>query len=131
MKIRFLLLLFSFAFLYSCQIFNDKKNSPEYVSQAFLQHIQKLEFEEAKKYATEDTKMMLTFIANITKLVPDSQQIPTKQTDVIIQNCVVQGETAQCSYTANGKEQVIDLIKQDKKWLVDMKKENEQPAFFK
>lgn len=131
MKTRALILLFSFAFLFSCQIFNDKKNSPEYVSKAFLQHIQKLEFEEAKTFATEETKMMLTFFANITKLVPDSQRIPTKQTDVLIQNCVVQGETAQCSYTANGKEQVIDLVKQDKKWLVDMKKENERINPFK
>ena len=131
MKLRTILALLFFVFLVSCQLFKGKTNTPEYVSQIFLEHIQRLEFEEAKALATEETKMMLTFFANITELVPDSQRIPAAETDVVVHECIIQGETAQCSYTANGKDQTIDLIKEDGKWLVDMKKENAKPDFFK
>ncbi|PLW92888.1 MAG: hypothetical protein C0592_08455 [Marinilabiliales bacterium] len=133
MKLKTLILLvLAIPFvIFSCKIFKDKTNTPEFVSQVFLEHIQKLEFEEAKEYSTEETKMMLTFFTNITELVPDSQRIPAQETDVVIHNCIIQGETAQCSYTANGKNQTIDLIKQEGKWLVDMKKENAKPDYFK
>lgn len=130
-KINVVLLIAIPLVIFSCKIFKDKRNTPEYVSQVFLEHIQRLEFEEAKAYATEKTKMMLTFFKNITELVPDSQRIPAQKTDVVIHDCIIQGETAQCSYTANGKNQTIDLIKQDGKWLVDMKKENAKPDYFK
>ena len=116
--------------LVSCQLIKKKTESPEFVAKTFLEHIQKLEFEEAKEYSTEETKMMLTFFTSITELVPDSERVPAVETDVIIQNCILQGETAQCSYTANNKNQTIDLLKQDGKWLVDMKKEDSKPNYF-
>jgi len=129
MRVRNYFIFLLFIFLVSCQLFKNKTNTPEYVSKVFLEHIQRLEFEEAKEYATEQTKMMLTFFTNITELVPDSQRTVAAEPDVVIKDCVVQDETAQCSYSANGKDQTIDLIKQDGKWLVDMKKENARPVF--
>ena len=131
MKPRLSFILILFLFLASCQLFRSKTNTPEYVSKVFLEHIQRLEFEEAKEYATEETKMMLTFFSNITDLVPDSSRNVATEPDVEIHECIIQGETAQCSYIANGKNQTIDLIKEDGKWLVDMKKENAKPDYLR
>lgn len=131
MRIRVLIALIFITFLISCQLFKSGKNNPEFVAQTFLEHIQRLEFEEAKEYSTEETKMMLTFFTTISELVPDSQRVTETKPDVVIHECVVQGETAQCSYSANGKDQTIDLLKQDGKWLVDMKKEDAKPNYFK
>lgn len=131
MKIRTIFGIAFIAILISCQLFKKKDNSPEFVAKTFLVHIQKLEFEDAKEYATEETKMMLTFFTNISDLVPDSQRVSATEPDVEIHDCIIQNETAQCSYTANHKDQTIDLIKQDGKWLVDMKKEDAKPDYFK
>lgn len=109
----------------SCSIF-QKKNTPEYVTKQFLTNFQKLEFDEASKYGTENTKMMIAFFKNIMGMMPadkrDSIQIP--KANVEIKKCIVYGNTAKCAYIANDKLDTLDLLKVDGKWLVDLKKEN-------
>jgi regulatory protein YycI of two-component signal transduction system YycFG len=109
----------------SCSIF-QKKNTPEYVSKQFLTNFQKLNFDEASKYGTENTKMMIAFFKNIIGMMPadkrDSLQIP--KTNVDIKKCHIYGNTAKCVYIANDKLDTLDLLKVDGKWLVDLKKEN-------
>jgi len=82
---------FSYFYLFNLNIDNillnvSKKNTPEYVSKQFLVNFQKLNFEEASKYGTENTKMMIAFFKNIIGMMPadkrDSLQIP--KADVVI-----------------------------------------------
>lgn len=115
---------FALVVLQACSIFGGgKKNTPEYVAKAFLTHFQKLEFNEAAEYGTENTKMLLSLFRSIGNMVPDDQKAEVPQSDVVIHSCETSGYTAVCHYTANGKTESIDLIKQDGKWLVDLKKE--------
>ncbi len=112
----------------SCRILGiEKKNSPEYVTKKFLTHFQKLEFDEASQYGTENTKMILRLFKSLSAMVPDSTKSQNNFSDAVIQKCTVEKNTALCRYTANGKEETIDLIRQDGKWLVDLKKEQKNP----
>lgn len=92
------------------------KKGPEQVAEKFLTHLNKLEFAEAKKYATESTQKMLDLLS----------QFPNQEAkEVKIENlkCTEEGDKARCTYTVDGKEESIDLVKVDGKWLVDMQKE--------
>jgi len=112
----------------SCRFFGiEKKNTPEYVTKQFLTHFQKLEFDEAAVYGTENTRMMLRLFKSLSNMVPEETKNQNDFSDAVIKKCTVDGNTAICSYTANGKEETIDLIKQDGKWLVDLKKEQKNP----
>lgn len=120
--------LFILVIITSCRLFGvDKKNSPEYVTKQFLTHFQKLEFDEAMEYGTENTKMMLRLFKSLSNMVPDSTRSQNDFSDAEVGKCTIEGNTAVCSYTANGKNQTIDLIKQDGQWLVDLKKEQKNP----
>lgn len=113
-----------FSLLSGCHIFdNQRKNTPEYVAKTFLEHFQKLEFEEAAEYGTENTRMLLTFFKSLSAMVPEDQKKQNTESDVVIEKCVRDGDKARCDYSANGKNQSIDLIRQEGKWLVDLKKE--------
>ncbi len=121
----FLLILVTVA---SCRFLGiEKKNSPEYVANKFLTHFQKLEFDEASQYGTENTKMILRLFKSLSAMVPDSTKSQNNFSDAVIHKCTIENNTAICRYTANGKEETIDLIKQDGKWLVDLKKEQKNP----
>jgi hypothetical protein len=56
-------------------------------------------------------------------MIPDSQKPEVPVGDVVIHFCETEGNTSLCHYTANGKNETIDLVKQNEKWLVDLKKE--------
>jgi len=121
-------LLLILVFASSCRFLGiERKNTPEYATKMFLTHFQKLEFTEAAEYGTENTKMMLKLFKSLSNMVPEETRSQNNFSDAVIQECTTQGNTAQCKYTANGKNETIDLIKQDGKWLVDLKKEQSNP----
>lgn len=92
------------------------KKGPEQVAEKFLNHLSKQEFAEAKKYATESTQKMLDFLSQF----PEQE---VKETKIENLKCTEEADKAKCTYTADGKEESIDLVKVDGKWLVDMQKE--------
>ena len=91
--------------------------SPEKVAEKFVNHLNKREYAEAKALGTESTAQMVSFL----------EQFPSDEAveDIIVEdmNCEITGDTAICTYTANGEKETIELVKKDDKWLVDMKKE--------
>ena len=99
-----------------------KKNTPEAVAEKFLGHLNKKEYAEAKKLGTENTKQMLDMMESFSGMDKDKK---AEVKDVKIENlkCETTDDKAKCTYTAEAKEQTIDLVKQDGNWLVDMKKE--------
>lgn len=92
------------------------KKGPEQVAEKFLKHLNKQEYAEAKKYATESTKQMLDFLAQF-------PQQEVKEVKIENMKCNEEGDKAKCTYTVDGKEESIDLVKVDGNWLVDMPKE--------
>jgi hypothetical protein len=97
-----------------------KKNTPEAVAEKFLGHLNKKEYAEAKKLGTENTKQMLDMMESFA-----GAGAKTEAKDVKIENlkCETTEDKAKCTYTAEAKEETIELVKQDGNWLVDMKKE--------
>ncbi|HRS53894.1 MAG TPA: hypothetical protein P5250_04240 [Bacteroidales bacterium] len=93
-----------------------KKNSPEYVAETFLKHMYKKEFAEAKKLGTEAT------VAFLESREKDSAMV-AKDVKIEDMKCVVNGENAICNYKLDGKDETLNLVKTNDKWLVDMKKE--------
>jgi len=98
----------------------DKANTPEKVAEKYLNHLNKKEFDEAKKIATEETGQMLDMMKSFSG-VGGAQEV--KEVKIENLKCETTEDKSVCKYTAEGKEESLDLVKKDGKWLVDQKKE--------
>jgi hypothetical protein len=93
-------------------------NSPEAVAQKFLKHINKKEYKEAIKLCTERSIVAVDQMESFDKFLEDNEK-PKKESKIENIKCKVEGETASCTYLKDGKENIIILIKENSKWLVD------------
>ncbi len=102
-------------------VVSDKIPPVEEIAEKFLTFLNRKDYDEARKLGTENTKQMLDMM----KSFAGAAAKPTVTKDVKIENlkCDTNNDKARCTYTAEGKLESIDLVKQDNKWLVDMKKE--------
>jgi hypothetical protein len=109
--------------LCACKTSNQKKQmlEPEQVLERFLNHLNHLEFEEAKKYATEETIKMLDLLKAMVSLVPEQAPRPG---EVVVKKCEISGNKAICNYLLNGKEDTVELMKINNFWLVHLTKES-------
>lgn len=97
-----------------------KKNSPEAVAEKFLNHLNKKEYAECKKMGTENTKQMIDMMESFAGM---NKKEEAKEVKIENLKCETTEDKAKCTYTAEGKDETIELVKQDGNWLVDMKKE--------
>ena len=118
-------LIFCLAIMSACG-----SGGPEGAAINFLESMYSGDFETARKYATTDTKSMLTMMESFGA----KDQLADKMKDVDIDFKVIEtkidGDKAVCtiqmSSSAEGeedKDERINLIKKDGKWLVNMDKE--------
>lgn len=128
MKNILLIFALSMLTLTACKTGGSKANSPEGVARKFLNHLAAMEFDEARKLGTENTRQMLDLLQSLVDIAKDkgADQIKAKDgSDIEIIKTAVDGNTAVVTYKdAEGKEQSLDLVREKGKWLVDMKKEN-------
>lgn len=122
-KIRIIFLLFLLVLL-SCKVQKSKTQQPEDVLLKFLQHLQRLEFEEAKRFGTESTVQMLNIMQSMVALMPQSP--PPVEGEIIIYRCDVDDIHATCYIRMNQRDQTMRMTKIEGKWLVDLKKEDFQ-----
>jgi hypothetical protein len=110
--------ILGFVLIVSCS-----NNSPKSVAESFLKAMNKMDFEEAKKYGTDDTGKMLDMLSGFTKMMPDSAKKETKS-EIVSEK--IDGDKATVTYKDDGKseEQVLNLVKIDNKWKVAMSKDN-------
>lgn len=96
-------------------------DSPSDVATKFLTHTNKMEFKEAKEYATKSTGEVLDMIGGMAAMMPKEDPKTFK-----IVNESIDGETATVTYRTDGKEEdeTLNLVKEDGKWLVNMSKED-------
>ncbi len=99
--------------------------TPEQVAKDFLEYLEKGEFDEAKKLGTKDTHEVLESFKVFGELGEEFGETedaePRKISDV---KCEIEGDEAKCTYMADDEKEEIFLVKEDGKWLVDMKKES-------
>lgn len=115
-----LVLLSSFTFLKM-----NEKSDPKEVAYNYTVAVNKFDFEEAKKYSTEETKKLLDMLSSFASMAPDSVIEQSKSFKVEIKEVIEKGDKCAVMLT-NGNEKVekIDLIKENGIWKVHMSKDN-------
>ncbi len=119
MRTPFLLALCTTVLLTAC---GGGASSPTQVAEQFLTHTNKMEFKEAKKYATKSTGEILDMIAGMAKMMGDNKEAKGFK----ITGETIDGDKATVNYRSDDKEadEQLQLIKEDGKWLVHMSKED-------
>ena len=95
-------------------------DTPEKVAEKFLKHINKKEFTDAKKLATDSSAASIDMLESFSKMGGDQ----AKESKIENLKCTENGNKATCNYNENGEAKKLDLVKKDGKWLVEMKKES-------
>ncbi len=123
-KVMMLVAFVSFTALTSCS-----GDNPEAVAEKFLNHVNKAEFEEAKKYCDKKTGELIGMMASMAGGKTEEMKNKDIKTEII--SSEIKDEKASVKYKivgkdapADSKEQSIDLIKEDGKWKVTIDKEN-------
>lgn len=114
-----LLLVFAVCIgLYSCS-----SNDPKYVAEKFLTSVARADLEEAKKYCDSGTVELLDQ-ANYLNMVPDSVKAEGRKLKINIEDLKENGDKAVVTYTTSklAEKQLITLVKQNGKWLVQLDK---------
>jgi len=108
-------LLVCLAFFAGCN-----KNTPKEVARTWLTSFNHMEFEQAMKVSTNDTKNLLSSLNELTSGVSDSGKTEVKKITVEIKDVKEEGDKAVVTYKSsdNPTEQKLNLVKQNDKWLV-------------
>ncbi|HEX5554597.1 MAG TPA: hypothetical protein VFX43_15240 [Chitinophagaceae bacterium] len=106
---------------------------PKEVSLKFLTAIQKANYTEAKKYATDDSKAMLDALSSFQKMLPESSQEKIKNEKFNIRDVTVRDSFAVVTYASDmdttGK--LLRLKKEHGNWKVAFTKETILPELNK
>ncbi len=103
--------------MFSCGSSSD----PKEVGKQFLLHLQNEEWDKAKELGTEGTKASIQMIVGFMEM--SKQKDEKKKSKLEFGECEINGDEAVLHYTADGKEETLNLVKKDGEWLVDWKKE--------
>lgn len=95
--------------------------TPKSVAEKFVVAIEDKKFEEAEKLATPESKQVIDMLKGFSSMMPDSAK--TKK-EFEFGEEKVEGDKATVSYKVKGsdKNQTVNLVKKDGKWLVAMSK---------
>ena len=98
-------------------------DTPKSVAENFLKALNKMDYETAKKYGSEDTGKLLDMMSGFAKMMPDSAK---KEMSFEMKDEKINGDKATVTYTASGEEgvQTLNLVKIDGKWKVAMSKDS-------
>lgn len=121
-SIKAFLLVVAVAFLFSgCK----PEESPNVVTEKFMNHLSNREYKKATEYGTESTKQLLQMIETLESLggdvVPEEE---VRLIDAANIDCDIDGDTAVCRFQEDGEMVEVELVKRNGQWLVDMKKES-------
>ncbi len=106
-------------FMLSLLLVNCGGSSPEPVAEDFLTHLSKKEWMEAQALMTKETAPMMTILQGMAGLADEQIDFPS---DFEMIGCEVDGETATCTYTADGKTETLNLKKEEGEWKVALTK---------
>ena len=98
-------------------------DSPKSVAENFLKALNKMDYETAKKYGSEDTGKLLDMMSGFAKMMPDSAR---QERNFEIKDEKIDGDKATVTYLESGEdgEQSLSLVKVEGKWKVAMSKDS-------
>jgi hypothetical protein len=99
------------------------------VAEKFLNHLNKMEYDEAKALGTKETGEFLDMMKQLSAMGGEAaKEAAAKKEPVKIKDSKVEGDKAVVTYCCDdkGADATVNMVKQDGKWLVEMKKE--QPS---
>jgi hypothetical protein len=98
-------------------------DSPKSVAENFLKALNKMDYETAKKYGSEDTGKLLDMMSGFAKMMPDSAR---RERSFEIKDEKIEGDKATVTYSEQGEEgdQTLNLVKVEGKWKVAMSKDS-------
>jgi hypothetical protein len=101
------------------------RKGPQAVAAKFLSALNNQDYDKAKKLGTESTVQMLTMIESMAGMAPEGEDLDMGADMDSIEwgDVEIDGDEAVVHYTLEGSKEKMDLVKQDGKWKVDMKKE--------
>jgi hypothetical protein len=116
------------AVMHGCKTTKVHKNSPEYAAEQFMKHLGLMEIQEARKYASSNTQKVLDMLEVLLEMSKE------KGADTVIQKREFRMEVVSVDIDKNvavvtfraaerGNVQTLDMVRENKKWLVDIKKE--------
>lgn len=116
--------LFLFVAIIPFALMSCNKNNPKDVAYTWLTGFNQMDFEQAMKLSTNDTKNLLSTLEELTAGVSDSGRTELKKIKVTIKDVKEDGDKAMVTYTStdNPNEQILSLVKQNDKWLVQFTK---------
>lgn len=94
---------------------------PVNVAYKWLTSFYHLDYYEANRYATGDTRVLLQQFAHMSDMISDSSKQRMMGLMIGIKNCRQEGERAIVTYTLSdnrNKEQMLFLVREHNKWLV-------------
>jgi len=104
---------------------NSQKQGPREITLHFLNAIQKSNYDEAKQFATKDSKDMLDALASFQKMLPESSQEKFKNGKISIIDVKKNDSLAVVSYNSDKDtaRKTLKLKKQKDGWKVAFTKE--------
>ena len=108
-------------------------NSPKSVADKFLNAFYHMDYEEAKKWSTDETKGQMDMMSQMVGMMGDTAKEAAKKIVVDIKDVKEEGDAATVTYTikeAAGKEasaagtQTLKMVKQKGKWLASWSKQD-------
>jgi hypothetical protein len=102
-------------------------NDPSSVAKAFMERLQKLDFDGAKQLATEDGQKVLSMLQGLMAMADQKEKdkyAKEEQGEVKIISVDDKGDKAIVTYSAGGKENApLELLKENGQWKVNFQKE--------
>lgn len=114
------ILLIAGLLLMSCGGYPD---NPQAVAEKFLTAFKEMNFEEATKYATEDTQETLTMMESFISMANEEDLEKSKNAKLEIVGTEINGDTAVTTYKMDGEESTIEVKKIEGQWKAHMPKE--------
>jgi hypothetical protein len=105
------------------------KADPKGVALNYLNALKSLDYEGAKKFSTPETGKMLDMLSSFSSMMPDSMKEQAKNIKVEIKEAKEEGDKCVVKFVSSDKpdsEEVLNLVKKDGKWLVNMSKDDAQ-----
>lgn len=105
-------------------------NKPKTVAYKWLTGFYHMDYDEARRYATEDTRGLLDQFNTISDMISDSSRLRMQSLIIGIRDCKENGNRAIVTYTLSdnkNKEQLLFLVRTGGRWLVQFSKNQEEP----
>ena len=102
----------------------NKQNTPKAVADNFLKAWTSSDFEEAKKYGTEDSKKLLDMMNSFKSMVTDSSFNKEKEYKITKEKTEGDNATVYYKVAGNNVEEHLQLVKVNGEWKVNVSKES-------